>query len=73
MDSPERYEKLAAICKAITRGEYEQAKAVFDLPFGRQGNQVDVLAEALGMCMRPFNGSSSLPRLSRLRKPKELT
>ncbi len=51
MNSPQLYEKLTAICEAITRGEYEQAKAIFDLPFDQQEDQVNVLAEALGMML----------------------
>lgn len=51
MDSPNLYEKLTDICKAITRGEYEQAKAVFDLPLDQQEDKVAILAEALGMML----------------------
>ena len=50
MDTPLLYAKLTKICEAISRGEYEQAKAVFDLPpCDDQGHPVTVLAEALGM------------------------
>ena len=51
MDSPHLYEKLTAICEAITRGEYDQAKAIFDLPLDQQQDQVNILAEALGMML----------------------
>lgn len=51
MDSAALYEKLTAICEAITRGEYEQAKAIFDLPLHQQEDQVSILAEALGMML----------------------
>lgn len=52
MDAPLLYAKLTTICEAISRGEYEQAKAVFDLPpSDSQGNPVNVLAEALGMML----------------------
>jgi len=52
MDTPLLYAKLTKICEAISRGEYEQAKAVFDLPpCDDQGHPVTVLAEALGMML----------------------
>ncbi|UJX39180.1 sigma-54 dependent transcriptional regulator [Desulfovibrio sp. JY] len=52
MDTPLLYAKLTQICEAISRGEYEQAKAVFDLPPGDgQANPGNVLAEALGMML----------------------
>jgi len=52
MNTPLLYAKLTKICEAISRGEYEQAKAVFDLsPCDSQGNPVNVLAEALGMML----------------------
>lgn len=52
MDAPLLYAKLTDICEAITRGEYERAKAIFDLPpCDSQGNPVNVLAEALGMML----------------------
>lgn len=52
MDAPLLYAKLTEICEEIARGEYERAKAVFDLPpCDSQGNAVNVLAEALGMML----------------------
>ena len=51
MDAPLLYAKLTTICEAISRGEYEQAKAVFDLPPDSLGDPANVLAEALGMML----------------------
>lgn len=52
MHTPFVYARLTEICESISRGEYEQAKAVFDLPpCDDQGNPVTVLAEALGMML----------------------
>lgn len=52
MDAPSLYAQLTTICEAISRGEYEQAKAIFDLPpCDSQGNPVNILAEALGMML----------------------
>lgn len=52
MDASALYAKLTTICEAVTRGEYERAKTIFDLPpCDIQGNSVNVLAEALGMML----------------------
>jgi len=46
------YAKLTEICEAITRGEYERAKAIFDLPpCDGPVDPANVLAEALGMML----------------------
>lgn len=52
MDTAFLYAKLTEICEAISRGEYEQAKAVFDLPpSDGPDNPANVLSEALGMML----------------------
>ncbi len=52
LNAPELYSKLTSICEKVTQGEYEEAKAIFDLPpCDSQGNPVNVLAEALGMML----------------------
>lgn len=52
MDAPSLYARLTAICEEITRGEYDKAKAVFELPpCDSQDNAANVLAEALGLML----------------------
>lgn len=77
MDAPTLYARLTSICEEITRGEYERAKAIFDLPpSDNDGNPVDVLAEALGMMLvrieaREFELSRTITELTGIRE--ELT
>ena len=77
MDAPTLYARLTSICEEITRGEYERAKAIFDLPpSDNEGNPVDVLAEALGMMLvrieaREFELSRTIAELTGIRE--ELT
>ena len=76
MDTSAVYARLTAICEEITRGEYETAKAIFDLPRGGDGNPVDVLVEALAMMLvrieaREFELSRTIAELTQIRE--ELT
>jgi DNA-binding NtrC family response regulator len=76
MDTSAVYARLTAICEEITRGEYETAKAIFDLPRGGDGNPVDVLVEALSMMLvrieaREFELSRTIAELTHIRE--ELT
>lgn len=52
MDALTLYDILTAICGDIAQGDYERAKAVFDLPpCDSLGEPVNVLVEALGMML----------------------
>lgn len=50
MDTSALHARLTAICEEITHGEYDKAKAIFELPLCG-GHEVNVLAEALGMML----------------------
>ncbi len=74
MDSPLLYAKLTDICEAITRGEYERAKAIFEFPpCEASENSANVLAEALGMMLvrieaREFELGRTITELSATRE-----
>ncbi len=75
MNAPSLYANLARICEKITHGEYEQAKAIFDLPpcDENEGDPVNVLAEALGMMLvrieaREFELGKTITELTETRE-----
>ncbi len=74
MNANELYFRLTAICEQIASGEYEQARALFDLqPCDVPEDPINVLVEAFGMMLvrieaREFELSRLLTELSAARE-----